>query len=216
MVLTALLVLSVRGADAICEVKVTNPPESSRTFSGWFSHTKDVDKSSMLDGRMGWQPDTPVAAGQWMQIDAGSEVTLAGVVTQGFNHPVRNANTMQWLTMFGLKTGIVSSGSAAYYITNKQKYCPEGSDLTTEVDCRTAAAALGTALGAVIRGTHNHHHCFFIGDGHGVYFNAAPRAGQPIVERTLTTHLPPFESHGPVPPCHRLTTFQASRLLGLR
>merc|ERR1719454_276014 len=69
---------------------------------------------------------------------------------------------------------------ATYTMTDDGSYCPGASDLTTEAQCQSGAAALGLTYAHSWNGPHDHRYCVIAHDGRDqVYFNTAGTAASP-------------------------------------
>jgi len=99
------------------ETGVMNGPDSARTYS---SKYEDLPVSSKLDGLfhfMAWVvKDTALSSGQYMEIDAGQPMLIAGIITQGRGETAFNAQYVKQFTIEyrlgdSLGTGVALLGS---------------------------------------------------------------------------------------------------------
>lgn len=75
-----------------------------------------------------------------------------------------------------LLNGVVAAQQ--YVKTEKNQYCPSGTELTTEDECKKAAAALSLNFAQMYNLAGDHRYCLFADDGRSTtYFNAAGTAG---------------------------------------
>ena len=72
----------------------------------------------------------------------------------------------------------------SYTMTSKGEYCPASQSITSEADCRSAAAALGRTFATAFAGRNDHAYCLYCPGRRRVFFNtegstarATPRGG---------------------------------------
>jgi hypothetical protein len=100
-----------------------------------------------------------------------------------------------------------------YFLTPNHTYCPAGTDVMTEAECRDAAGATGKAYGGPWSALGDHQYCLMANDGrNAVFFNTAGTAAASAPPNPAfsslckATAVPIFEYISPIVGDHEYTT----------